>query len=279
MTPFEQIKHEDEDGTWWSARELGEVLGYAKWDKFSRVIEKAMIACHTSRQQASDHFLQAGKMVQIGSGAEREIEDWHLSRYACYLIVQNADPEKHIVALGQTYFAVRTREAELADDLAQLTEAERRLLLRDRVKDENTTLAAVAYGAGVLTAQDFGIFQDHGYKGLYDGETAADIRARKGLRGSQRILDWMGSEELAANYFRITQTEAKIAREGITEKDRANEAHHDMGRAVRQFISDQGGTMPEDLPTPEKSIQQLKRQQQKRVQSGPTLWDDEATDG
>jgi len=130
----------------------------------------------------------------------------------------------------------------------------------------------------VLTAQDFGIFQDHGYKGLYDGETAADIRARKGLRGSQRILDWMGSEELAANYFRITQTEAKIEREGITEKSKANEAHHDMGRAVRQFISDQGGTMPEDLPTPEKSIQQLKRQQQKRVQSGPTLWDDETTD-
>jgi DNA-damage-inducible protein D len=184
-------------------------------------------------------------MVAIGSGAARQIEDWRLSRYACYLIVQ-------------------TRRAELTDELAGLSEAERRLLLRDQVGEQNKDLAAVAYGAygaGVLTGRDFAIFQDHGYMGLYNGEKAADIHARKGLKKSQGILDYMGSEELAANFFRITQTEA-------------NQARHEMGAPVRGFIRDQGGSMPEDLATPEVNAQELRRREQQRLASGPTLWDE-----
>ncbi len=279
VSPFEAIRRETEDGDeYWSARELAKVLGYAKWDKFVHVIEKALAACTNSNQNPADHFLRAGKMVALGSGAEREIIDWHLSRYACYLVVQNGDPEKPIVALGQTYFAVQTRRAELAQELASLPEAQRRLVLRDQVGDDNRSLAATAYGAGVVTGNDFAVFQDHGYMGLYAGERARDIAARKGLKRGQRVLDWMGSEELAANWFRITQTEAKLRREGIADKTEANTAHQQMGAAVRQFIAEQGGTMPEELPTPTESIQQARRREQKLLEAGtaqPALFADE----
>ena len=206
-------------------------------------------------------------MVTLGSRAARSIPDWHLSRYACYLVVQNADPDKPIVALGQTYFAVQTRRAELADELAALPEAQRRLRMRNEVVDRNVELAAAAHTAGVLTGRDFAVFQDHGYRGLYAGEGARDIAARKGLARGEKILDWMGSEELAANWFRVTQTEAKLRREGITGKDAANATHHAVGREVRDTIQRLGGTMPEDLPTPAESVRQLERSEQKRLEA------------
>ena len=198
ISPFEAIRRTAEDGgEYWSARELMVVLDYTEWRNFTRVLTKAREACQNSGNAVSDHFVETNKMVTLGSGATREVTDYDLSRYACYLVVQNGDPEKPVIAAGQTYFAVRTREAELAEELTGLSEAQRRLVLRDQVKNDNTTLAAVAYGAGVLTQSDFAIFQDHGYRGLYAGETAADIHARKGLKKSQRILDHMGSEELS----------------------------------------------------------------------------------
>lgn len=277
MSSFESIRHEDEDGNeYWSARDLAKVLGYAKWDKFKHVIGKAEVACENSAQAVSDHFLQAGKLIEAGKGAQREIEDVHLSRYACYLIVQNADPSKEIVALGQTYFAVQTRRQEQADELAALTEDQKRFFLRGQVAHHNIQLAEAASMAGVITAFDFAIFQDHGYMGLYGGERARDIHARKGLKKSQQILDHMGSTELAANLFRATQTEEKIRREGIEGKDAANHTHFEVGKKVRQTIAELGGTMPEALPTPPESIQQIQRKEQKRVQQQrqPSLFDE-----
>lgn len=200
-------------------------------------------------------------MIALAKGAHREVEDWRLSRYACYLIVQNADPAKAIVALGQTYFAMQTRRQELADQAAleRWDEDTRRLKTREQLARFNKDLAATAQGAGVVTPMDFAIFQDHGYAGLYNGEHARDIAARKGLARGQAILDHMNSEELAANLFRVTQTEAKIRREGIQGKAAANQTHHAVGRKVRQTIQELGGTMPEDLPAPAESIKQLER--------------------
>jgi DNA-damage-inducible protein D len=266
VSPFEAIRHTTAEGDeYWSARELAPVLDYSRWQRFWPVIEKAMTACVNSGQSLDDHFTRVGNMVQLGSGAERAIDDWLLSRYACYLIVQNGDPEKPVIAAGQTYFAVRTRQAELSEDMAGLPEAERRLPIRDRASEDNKLLAATAFDAGVVTPQDFGVFQDHGYRGMYAGETASDIAARKGLRKSQKILDHMGSAELALNWVRITQTEEKIRREGISDKTGANLAHHTIGAAVRQFVLDQGGTPPEQLPTPVESIQQLRRKRRKEL--------------
>ncbi|WIG59586.1 MAG: DNA-damage-inducible protein D [Ktedonobacterales bacterium] len=268
VSPFEQIRHEAEGGgEYWSARELAKVLDYSGWQRFMGVIARAQTACENSGQRITDHFNTDVNMVTLGSGAIREVEDWHLSRYACYLVVQNADPEKPIVALGQTYFAIQTRRAELAGELTGLTEAQRRIVLRDQAAARNVDLAAAVYEAGVVTQQDFATFQNHGYRGLYDGETAQDIAARKGLKRGQKVLDWMGSEELAANFFRITQTEAKIRREGIQGKDAANQTHYDVGKRVRETIEDLGGTPPEQLPTPTKSIEQIRRDEQKRLAS------------
>jgi DNA-damage-inducible protein D len=269
-SPFEQIRRVSQDGyEYWSARDLARVLGYARWDKFKNAIYKAQVACENSGQAVEDHFSQVGNMVQIGSGAQRRVEDYHLSRYACYLVVQNADPSKEIVALGQTYFAVQTRRQEQADELAGLTEEQKRLYLRSQLSSHNRQLADAAHLAGVVQAMDFAIFQDHGYMGLYGGLRARDIHARKRLKKSQHILDYMGSEELAANLFRATQTEAKLRREQIRGKDKANQAHYEVGRKVRQTIQELGGTMPEDLPTPSESIQQLRRREQKRLKQGP----------
>ncbi|MBO0793867.1 MAG: DNA damage-inducible protein D, partial [Ktedonobacteraceae bacterium] len=213
-----------------------------------------------------DHFLQVGKMVKLGSSAKRQVENYHLSRYACYLLVENADSSKPIVALGQAYFAVQTRRQELADKLAALPEDQKRLILRSEMAVFNQQLNEAAQKAGVVTPSDFAIFTDHGYMGLYGGLRENDIHTRKGLTSrAQKVLDYMGSEELGANIFRATQTDAKLRRENIKGKEQANQTHHQVGQKVRQTIEELGGTMPEDLPTPEKSIQQLQREEQKRL--------------
>jgi len=204
-------------------------------------------------------------MVGIGSGAQREIEDVRLSRYACYLIVQNGDPSKAVIALGQTYFAIQTRRQELADDaqFAKLSEDDKSLAIRNELAQHNRHLAAAAKDAGVLTPLDYAIFQDHGYKGLYGGLAAKDIHQRKGLRKSQKILDHMGSTELAANLFRATQTEEKLKRDRVRGKQHANQTHYAVGRKVRQTIEELGGTMPERLPVPERSIRQIESPKKK----------------
>jgi DNA-damage-inducible protein D len=249
VTPFEEARREDEHGNeFWSARDLQLILEYINFRNFEPVIEKAKTACENSSQRIEDHFALIRKKVNIGSGAKRLLKDYHLSRYACYLIIQNADPAKEIVALGQTYFAVQTRKQELFE---QSTESERRVMLRDELRKHNTQLADAAYQAGVITDFDFAIFQNHGYRGLYGGLDAKGIHQTKGLKKSQKILDHMGSTELAANLFRATQTEEKIRRENIQGRRKANKAHFEVGAKVRQTIEELGGTMPEDLPAHE----------------------------
>lgn len=260
---FEELRRIDESGNeYWSARELFPVLEYSRWEKFRQLIEKAKIACETAGAKASDHFHLEVKMVELGSGAKRATEDYRLSRYACYLIVQNGDSSKPVIALGQTYFAIQTRRQELADDAAfnALDEEERRLFLRKELREHNKTLVETAKRAGVRTELDYAIFQNHGYKGLYGGLDAKAIHARKGLKKNQKILDHMGSTELAANLFRATQAEEKIRRENIEGKARANAAHYEVGKKVRETIKDLGGTLPEDLPSPRKGISQIERE-------------------
>jgi DNA-damage-inducible protein D len=272
MSPFERIRKTDPEGQeYWSARDLAKVLEYTDYRNFLKVIDKARVACINSGQALTDHFVDSNEMVSLGSGAKRKVEDVYLSRYACYLIIQNADPSKEIVALGQTYFAVQTRRLEVADELAGLTEDQKRLYRRGQLADHNRELAEAASQAGVVRVKDFAIFQDHGYMGLYGGLRAKDIHARKGLKRGQHILDHMGWEELGANIFRATQTEAKLRREGIRGKSEANRVHKEVGRKVRQTIQELGGTMPEDLPTPAQSIQQLREREQQRLQQGPQL--------
>jgi len=266
---FESLKLISDDGMeFWFARDLQLVLDYNSWDKFERVIKKAVVACENSAQPASDHFSQVGKMVQIGSGAEREVKDYKLSRYACYLIVQNADSSKPVIANGQTYFAIQTRRKELENDTGfqQLPEDQKRLTLRHELAEHNKELVAVAKGAGVESGLDYAIFQNHGYKGLYGGLDAKGIHQHKRLKKSHKILDHMGSTELAANLFRATQTEEKLKRDGVKGKSLANQTHHEVGAKVRQTIQEIGGTMPEDLPTPDKGIKQLERAQQQKLE-------------
>lgn len=265
---FDGIRHIDDVGNeYWLARELAPLLDYPQWRNFLPVLDKAREACRASGQQVSDHFANLRKMVGIGSGAQREVEDMRLSRYACYLIVQNGDPSKPVIANGQTYFALQTRRQELADEakFAQLTEDDKRLAIRNELAAHNKQLAAAAKDAGVDSPLDYAIFQDHGYKGLYGGLGAKDIHAHKGLKKSQKILDHMGSTELAANLFRATQTEEKLRRDGVSNKNQANRTHHDVGRKVRQTIEDLGGTMPEHLPVPDSSIQQLESDRKKQL--------------
>ena len=263
---FESIKHIDENGTeFWYARELQVALEYAQWRRFQESIERAKTACETSGLDVADHFADVGKMVDLGSGAQREIADIKLSRYACYLIVMNGDPRKEVIALGQTYFAVKTRQQEIADDVAQLSEDEKRLAIRDEVTIRNKFLASSAKAAGVVTPADYAVFQNRGYQGLYNGLGMKDIHKRKGLKKNEQILDHMGATELAANLFRITQTDDKLRRENIKGKEKANETHFAVGQKVRQTIAELGGTMPENLPTPEKSIKVLKKERLKSV--------------
>lgn len=264
ISPFEAIKHVDEDVEYWSARELSKLLEYSGWQRFVDVVDRAKTACENSGQAVSDHFSISVKVVSLGSGAQRKVEDIHLSRYACYLIVQNADPSKRIVALGQTYFTIRTRRDELAGELLGKTVEQQRMILRDQVADKNGHLAETVSGSGVVTQKDFAVFQDHGYRGLYS-ETARQIATRKGLKPNEHILDYMEPEETINNLFRIVQTDALIRRDSIETKDDANAAHFRVGRAVRDTIIGLGGTPPEHLPTPDKSIQQIRRDEARRL--------------
>lgn len=258
--PFENLRLHTEDGNeYWSARDLAPLLEYKDWRNFLNVLSRATQACETSNQEVSDHFVEATKKVLLGSGAYRELDDVLLSRYACYLVVQNGDPSKPVIAAGQTYFAIQTRRQELADDeiFKRLREDEKRLFLRNELKEHNKQLVETAHQAGVETTLDFAIFQNHGYQGLYGGLDQKAIHQRKCLKKSQKILDHMGSTELAANLFRATQAEEKLRRDQVKSKQQANQTHFDVGRKVRQTIEELGGTMPENLPTPEKSIKQL----------------------
>ena len=270
MTLFESIKHIDENGVeYWTSRSLWKVLEYTEYRNFLPVIEKAKIACENSGQRVEHHFVDIHEMIMIGKGAERPLDSVKLSRYACYLIVQNADPSKTIVAQGQTYFAIQTRIAEvqqMKEYQALSDEEEKRLFLRTELQKHNSELASAAKDAGVIDSRDYAIFQNYGYQGLYGGMTAKDIHARKGLKQSQKILDHMGSTELAANLFRATQTEEKLRRENIKGKQKANMTHYEVGAKVRQTIKELGGTMPEDLPTVE-NIKAVEKKKQKMLEA------------
>ena len=266
--PFEKARQTDAAGNeYWSARDLQHLLDYSTWQKFMAVITKAQTACAQSGYAVADHFNRTVKMVVIGSGAQRQQTDFHLSRSACYLIVQNGDPNKNVIAAGQTYFAVQTRRQELQDTetFRQLSEDKQRLLLRGQIRTHNSDLAAAAKEAGVEKPVEYATFQNHGYKGLYGGLDNQGIHKRKGLKKSQKILDHMNASELAANLFRATQTEEKLRRDHIKGKTQANQAHFEVGRKVRQTIEELGGIMPEDQPVPEKSIKQLENEEQKRL--------------
>ena len=256
---FEDIKHIDENGVeFWYARELQVVLDYKEWRKFNNVIEKAKKACENTGISEAYHFVDADKMVEIGSGAKRKQIDYKLTRYACYLIAQNGDPRKKVISLAQTYFAVQTRKQEISEkEYSLLTEDEKRFYQRNLTRKGNYSLNQAAKNAGV---KNFDKFHNCGYKGLYNGETADDIAKRKGLRYREDILDNMGSEELAANLFRITQTEARLKRDKVDNEKRACDTHNKIGKIVRNAIKEAGGTMPEDLPTPKKSLKQLEKE-------------------
>ena len=262
---FESIKHINENGMEvWYARELAHVLQYADWRNFENAIYKAMEACKNSGNEVESHFGEVTTFTKMNTGAKRKISDYALSRYACYLIVMNGDPNKRVIAAGQTYFAVKTRQQELIEDYNQLSEDQKRLAIRNEVAEHNKSLAEAAQKAGVIDQCDYAIFQNKGYQGLYGGLGAKEIHARKGLKPSQKILDHMGSTELAANLFRATQTDEKLRRENIRGKEAANKTHYEVGKKVRQTIAELGGTMPENLPTPEKSISQIEREMKRK---------------
>jgi len=262
-SPFERIKRTNDAGNeYWSSRDFSQILGYTDYRNFEQVIKKAKTACFNSGHRIEDHFVDITDMVGIGSGAQRFVQAVYMSRYACYLIIQNADPGKEIVALGQTYFAVQTRRQEISE---QEVEDNRRLLLRQEMKTHNVRLAGAAREAGVVKAKDYAIFQNHGYMGLYGGLTAQDVHRRKGLKKGQQILDHIGSTELAANLFRATQTEEKLRRENIKGKEKANRTHREVGAKVRKTIAELGGTMPEELPAAE-DIKKLELKRKKELQ-------------
>ena len=261
---FEDIKHINEhDEEYWEARELMKVLGYSKWSNFKKVIDKAKISCNLSGNKVEDCFADVGKPITSGKGRVELIEDYHLTRYACYLIVQNGDPRKDVIALGQSYFAVQTRKMELTEEeFSRLDENQKRLYTRINVRNKNQYLFETAKNAGV---KNYGKFNNAGYKGLYNGETAKDIAKRKGIKETDDILDYMGSEELGANLFRITQTDAKLKRDKINTEEDACDTHYHVGAVIRKTIEDLGGTMPEKLPTPELSIQELEQNELKKI--------------
>ena len=258
-TIFESIKHVDEDGNeYWYARELQKVLEYTEWRKFVGVIKKAINSCKASNYVTSDHFVGADKMINLGKGGQRKVSDYKLSRYACYLIAQNGDSRKKVIALAQTYFAIQTRKHELLEqEYNNLTDDEKRFYQRDLTKKGNYSLNQTAKKAGV---KNFDKFHNAGYKGLYNGETANDIAKRKGLRYREDILDNMGSDELIANLFRISQTNQKLINDNVQGEGNANDVHYNVGKEVRNTIKRIGGTMPEDLPTPDKSLKEIKKE-------------------
>ena len=258
-TIFESIKHVDEDGNeYWYARELQKVLEYTEWRKFVGVIKKAINSCKASNYVASDHFVGTDKMINLGKGGQRKVPDYKLSRYACYLIAQNGDSRKKVIALAQTYFAIQTRKQELLEqEYNSLTEDEKRIYQRNQARKGNYNLNKTAVNSGV---KDLARFHNAGYKGLYNGETANDIAKRKGLRYREDILDNMGSDELIANLFRISQTNQKLINDNVQGEGNANDVHYNVGREVRNTIKRIGGTMPEDLPTPDKSLKELEKE-------------------
>ena len=280
---FDDLRHIDENGSeYWLARELQDALQYKEWRNFQKVISTAQIACKISQQDVDYHFVQVSKMVEmptkprknspqdfgfveVNKTKTKPIVDYKLTRYACYLIVMNGDPRKEVISWGQTYFAVKTREQELRELYDVLSEDEKRLFIRSDVKQKNMLLVEAAHRAGIQTQYEYATFQDAGYRGLYGGMTAQDIAEHKGLTDGEEILDYMGSEELAANWFRITQTEAKMRRENTDTPEKANAAHYQVGTIVREAIQKAGGTMPEELPTPEKSIKELQSEQHKQL--------------
>ena len=262
---FEEIRRTKEDATeYWNARELSEVLQYKEWRNFSKVLDRAKLACKNSGQEINDHFVEVNKIVGIGSNSVRQVLDYELSRYACYLIVQNANPRKKSVALGQTYFAIQTRKMEITEEeFSKLSEDEKRLYTRINVKNKNKFLFDTAKKSGVT---NFAKFNDYGYKGLYNGESAKQIANRKGIDSEKEdILDYMGSTELAANLFRITQTDDVLKIKNVDNEDDACITHHNVGKAVRKTIEEIGGIMPEKLPTPEKSIKELEKEELKKI--------------
>ena len=262
---FEDIKNiRDHGSEFWYARELALVLDYTKWENFHKVIKRAMIACENSGHDVYLDFPEVRKIVSAGA-TRKPVLDYELTRYACYLIVQNGDPRKEVIALGQTYFAIQTYRQEVADRFNQLDEDSRRLVVRGDIKQWNQLLAETARQAGVITNEEFAIFQNAGYMGLYGGLTVDDIHKKKGLAVGQKILDYMGSTELIANLFRISQTEEKLRKDNVSDANTATAVHHTVGKEVRKAIEEIGGTMPEDLPTPEKSIAQIEKEQMERL--------------
>lgn len=261
---FEEIKHIDESGVeFWYARELMEILEYTQWRNFLKVIDKAIEACKNSNINTCEHFADVSKMIQIANNAERVVDDFKLTRYACYLIAQNGDSRKKTIALAQTYFAVQTRKQEITRlEYEQLSEDEKRLYTRQNVKDKNKFLFDTAKLAGV---KNYGKFNNYGYRGLYNGETAKDIAKRKGISEKEDILDYMSSTELATNLFRITQTDEVLKNKNINNEDDACKTHHNVGQAVRQTIKRIGGTMPEDMPTPRKSAKEIEKEKKKKL--------------
>ena len=264
---FEDIKQIRTDGTeFWSARELAPALEYTKWENFQNVIKRAMIACENSGHSVEDDFPEVRKIVVAGI-TSKTVKDYELTRYACYLIVQNGDPRKEVIALGQTYFAIQTYRQEVADHFNELDEDRRRLVVRGDIKQWNQMLAETAHNAGVITNEEFAIFQNAGYMGLYGGLDVDDIHKRKNLEVGQKILDYMGSTELIANLFRISQTEEKLRKDEVDNAKTATSIHYSVGKEVRSAIEKIGGTMPEDLPTPEKSIQEIEKEQMARLKA------------
>ena len=263
---FEDIKHINEFGEeYWEARELMKVLGYRQWRNFNQVIDKAKISCSLSKMNIKSHFADVSKIVKAGV-TSKEVQDYHLTRYACYLIVQNGDSRKEVIALGQSYFAVQTRKMELTEEeFSSLDENQKRLYTRMNVRNKNLYLFETAKNAGV---KNYGKFNNYGYQGLYNGETARDIARRKGIKETDDILDYMGSEELGANLFRITQTDAKLKRDKIHTESDACDTHYAVGKAIRKTICDLGGTMPEELPTPDASIEELEQEELKKIHGG-----------
>lgn len=262
---FEDIKYIRKDGIeCWSARELAAVLEYSQWRNFQKVIERAMISCENSGHDVIDDFAEVSKIVEAGA-TSKSIKDYELTRYACYLIVQNGDPRKEAIALGQTYFAIQTYRQEISEHFNQLDEDRRRLVVRGDIKQWNQLLVETAHDAGVITNEEFAIFQNAGYIGLYGGLDVEGIHDKKGLTARQKILDFMGSTELIANLFRISQTEEKLRKDNVEGADEATKVHYSVGKEVRSAIEKIGGTMPEDLPVPEKSIQQIEKEQMQHL--------------
>ena len=268
---FEEIKQTSTNGMeFWFARDMQKTLLYTEWRNFHKVIDRAMLACKNSGFEIGEHFVEVNKTIKMPKTAKKQVIDYQLSRYACYLIVQNGDPRKEIIALGQTYFAIQTRRQELADTFNNLDEDNKRLVVRGNIKQWNQLLAEAAHNAGVITEDEFAIFQNAGYMGLYGGLTVADIHRKKNLKKKEKILDFMGSTELVANLFRISQTEEKLNLEQAASAIEANNIHYQIAEKIRKAMIEMGTTLPENLPTPEKSIQVIEREELKKLRNSKT---------